>query len=1422
MNARELLSELSSLGARLKLGEGNRLSVEAPKGRLPESLLQHIREHKPALIDWLARSGRAAGLVLPSIEPDNENLYEPFAAADLQTAFLMGESEDMEFHVRPHYYIELEFENLDAARYEKALNAALYRHRKSLPTANGDMQLTILPTFTPVQVEVQDLRRLPVTEVEAELQQTRKVMSRQTLPLDRWPWLECRISLYGNSNARVHFNNNNVFVDGYGTQKLLSDALHYYHHPDQPLPDLTLSFRDCAIALAKLEASPQGLASQQYWIDRLPHLPSPPHIPLLASENSRTRSMLKRREAVIPADVWASLKRRAANYGLTPTNVLYAIYAEVISYWSGSRHFLLNNMVSHRFPFHPEVKEIIGNFASLYPLEVDWRVPERFYQRARRLQDRALTDLQHVYWSGVKVLQALNRMQKTPGRAPCPFVIGSGLFLRPYEKLYFGSLETPQTLLDHQFWELTDGALWFAWDLIEGFFPEGMMDAMWKAYRGLLTRLAEDEHAWSEEAFDLLPADQRRQRAMINGLPPESPFPDVTASQPVDMSAEVHVQPSSLVNAEKGPNGLLHESLTRYATRSPEKNAVITQHQSFTFKTLYQYAGRIARRLLNGGARPQELVALILNKGWWQVVAVFGVLTAGAAYVPIDPEWPEERRRLLLSTTGAKQVITTKEFRERLHLPDDLNVLCVDDICRSQESVDEESGSIGPIAKPQDLAYVIFTSGSTGTPKGVMVDHRAALNTIIDINRRFGISEKDVVFGISSLYFDLSVYDLFGTMAAGATLFMPNAEDMSSPTAWIDAIRMHSITVWNSVPALMQLLVDAALSAGVQLPSLSVVMLSGDWIPVSLPPQIRKIAPNARVISLGGATEASIWSIHFPIDEYDSNWVSVPYGKPLSNQMWRVLNDQGYDAPTWTPGNLCIGGVGLAQGYWQDEEKTERAFAPHPRTGERLYRTGDIGRYLPDGNIEFLGRSDSQVKIQGFRVEPGEIEYTLLTHPQVRAAAVITADSPRGKRLLAFVVPNAGAVVSVPGGQLSSENLRTFLRSKLPRHMVPDQVTLLEQLPLTRNGKIDRAALTALCEEAVHSTRTYTAPNTTEERALAAIWEDVLEVPSIGIHDDFFDLGGQSFAAIMVMTRVAQESGKRLPLNALFEGRTIASLAQLLHQSKAWSPLVPLHVAENNVPPCFFVHPAGGHVLAYRQLAENLGRTSYGLQAAGLSGEDAPLESIEAMATRYLQAIRKVWHGPYSLGGWSSGGVIAFEMARQLESEGQTVERVMMFDAPSPLQHDPVDDATMLAWFIEDLNIGAEIGNIDLPALVNRNKTPSEQLAAALPIINKSQMLDVEFDQKQMEPIYAVFHNVVNACRRYHPASNIRAPIVVLRAKEGSVSEFVGHPADREPDWGWSSFTRGGTASVTVPGNHHTMLSTQYSDALVRQLKRFL
>ncbi|MEJ2417366.1 MAG: amino acid adenylation domain-containing protein, partial [Exilibacterium sp.] len=850
---------------------------------------------------------------------------------------------------------------------------------------------------------------------------------------------------------------------------------------------------------------------------------------------------------------------------------------------------------------------------------------------------------------------------------------------------------------------------------------------------------------------------------------------------------------------------------SRMAKTLPDKDALVTFNGSLTYKVLDDWSAAIAGHLRRAKITRGDLVAVVADRSRELVAATLGILKAGAAYVPVDPGLPSERIHYMLANSQASVVLTQSRYKNSLCWPDETKLFCIESV-----AIEDTSPPAVEI-NSDDLAYVIYTSGSTGQPKGVMIDHCGAMNTILDVNKRFEVGPKDRMLGVSSFGFDLSVYDLFGTLAAGATLVYPDPQATLNPAHWLEVLQAEAITIWNSAPPLMRLLVETAQRQNTTLPRLRLVLLSGDWIPTDLPDAIKAIAPSAKVISLGGATEASIWSIYYPIEKVEPNWCSIPYGYALTNQGWCIRDSVGRDTPLWTSGELYITGVGLAKGYWRDQQKTAHSFIEDSPVCSaenaseiqmrRLYRTGDRGRYLPDGSIEFMGRVDSQVKIQGHRIELGEVEAVLQEHPLVEQAVVLAPGERHNRQLVAYVELSTRVFDSLSASEPVPQ-LQNFLKQKLPNYMVPAQWTVMDALPLSNNGKVDRKALTRV-ETATptyeSSSQAAIAPRTETEKGLAAIWEEVLQRENIGVNEDFFELGGQSFDAVRSLALIKERFGESLSLGHIWQARSIENLARHIDGNDAEASLEVLVAIETKGRgrPCFLVHPAGGQVMAYLPLAQRLPQSVYGFVAFAREDDLEAQWDIKQLASRYIEEMRRVQpQGPYTIGGWSSGGVIAFEMATQLENMRQSVDPVWMLDCPAPLQHEPISEQNMLCGFIEDLGQGLPLDLLADPSLSNLHGI--KRLQCAIELYNRQRKLDL--DVSQLTRIYSVFNNIVQAVRRYRP-TKICADIQVIRARDGCVSEFADHPCDHVGDWGWKRLTTGSVRSAFVPGSHYSFLN---------------
>jgi len=988
----ELLTELSRQGVQLWT-EDDQLRVRAPKGVLTPELRSLLSGHKADLLRLLRYRGEAVDLSLPQIEPAPEDRYRPFPLNDIQQAYWVGRTGGVELgNVTTHAYMEFERRELDVDRLSTALQKLVERHDmlRAVVLPTGEQQ--VLERVPRYEIAVLDLGDADAGEVEAGLTAVRGEMSHQILSLDRWPLFEIRATRLPEGRVRIHFSIDLMITDFGSLLLLFKEWAHFYRDPDRPLPALEVTFRDFILTERQLERTELYKRAEKYWIDRLDTLPPRPQLPLARNPSEIVHPRFHRRDFVLPAPRWRKLEERAREAGLTSSGLLLAAFAEVLDLWSQSPRFTINLTQYNRLPLHPQVNDVVGNSISVVLLAVDNTTLGSFLERARRLQKRLWQDLDHTTLSGVRVLRELVRKQGHNRSAIMPVVftsilgldaLGKGADSGELGEVVYTISQTPQVWLDHQVLE-EEGALHTSWDTVEDLFPPGLIDDMFAVYRRLLERLAAGEEAWAERTPCRLPERQ----VAVRGKAVRDAVNDTGA--PV-------------------AGELLHTLFEARVEERGEAPAVISPGRTLSYRELAGIVNRLGRWLRRAGAVPERPVAVVMEKGWEQVAAALGILTAGAPYMPLDPALPPRRLRSLLERGEVELALTQSHLDAGLEWPEGVERLAVD----AADLSAFDPGPLAPVQRPDQLAYVLFTSGSTGEPKGVMLDHRGPLNTVTHFNQRFGVGPEDRALALSALNFDLSVYDLFGLLAAGGALVVPDPAGARDPERWVELMAEHRVTVWNSVPTLMKMMVEFLAGDPERTPpGFRLVVMSGDWIPVELPDRIRALWPGIEVVGAGGPTETSIWNVCYPIGTVDPEWTSIPYGRPTANNRYHVLDRRLEPRPDWVAGELVAAGVGLARGYWRDPAATAERFVVHPESGERLYRTGDLGRHLPDGTLEILGRVDFQVKIDGFRIELGEVESALREHPEVRDAVVTAVGAERAKKqLAAYVVPVHG----VPG-----------------------------------------------------------------------------------------------------------------------------------------------------------------------------------------------------------------------------------------------------------------------------------------------------------------------------------------------------------------------------------------------------------------------
>ncbi|MEV5826845.1 amino acid adenylation domain-containing protein [Spirillospora sp. NPDC052242] len=919
--------------------------------------------------------------------PGGTDEFAPFELTTMQHAYWVGRAPGQRLGgVAAHFYFEFDGAHVDQHRLETAVRALIARHGMLRVQVRDDGHQRILPNAEWPGLPVQDLRAMPADRAEHALAELRRRMSTQEMEIGSGRVLDVRLSLLPDAirtgGTRLHFDLDMIPADALSVQTLFDDLARLYEHPDAPLPALDYSFpRYCADHRAARPADRRE-ADRDYWRARLAELPAAPQLPVLADREEAPAVEVVRRSHWLGPETVRRLRELSRHHGLTPSMTLAAAFAETLTAWSAEPDFLLNLPLFDREPLHPDVDAVVGDFTSSVLVSWAGSIPGTFAERARRLQDRFHADVAHARYSGVEVLRDASRLLGETVLAPVVYTsaLGFGDLFAPQARESFGEpawivSQGPQIWLDVQVSEFDQGIL-VNWDAREGVFATGVLDALFEAYRAVVAWLEEGE--WGRPVPDLLPDAQRRVRAAANATAAE--FPDVT----------------------------LHEEFFRRAAESPDRVALRWDEDgTLRYGELADRALRVAGALASRGVEPGEPVVVSLPRGPDQVVAVLGVLAAGAAYLPIGPEQPAARRERMESLAGARLVVTDEAGAVGRPAAEAVVI----------GAAGAEAPLSGPVAVDADtLAYVIFTSGSTGEPKGVEITHRAAWNTIADINRRFAVNDGDRVLAVSALEFDLSVYDVFGLLSVGGSVVLVPDAARRDARRWVNLAQRHGVTVWNSVPVLLDMLLTVAESdASARLP-LRLVLVSGDWVGLDLPGRVAALRPQCRFVALGGATEASIWSNFTEVARVDPLWSSIPYGRPLANQRFRVVDTAGRDRPDWVPGELWIGGAGVARGYRGAPQQTARQFVG--AVDGRWYRTGDLGRYRPDGVLEFLGRTDQQVKIRGHRIELGEIEAVLQSHPGVgRAVAAVTDD--RRLVVTAIETGTAGAAEEPPATQVA-------------------------------------------------------------------------------------------------------------------------------------------------------------------------------------------------------------------------------------------------------------------------------------------------------------------------------------------------------------------------------------------------------------------
>ncbi|HEX6544806.1 MAG TPA: amino acid adenylation domain-containing protein, partial [Bryobacteraceae bacterium] len=858
----------------------------------------------------------------------------------------------------------------------------------------------------------------------------------------------------------------------------------------------------------------------------------------------------------------------------------------------------------------------------------------------------------------------------------------------------------------------------------------------------------------------------------------------------------------------------VQEMFEQQAERTPDAIAVeqFGTETKLTYRDLNGKANQLAVRLRALGVGPEVICGIHLERSPELVIAILAVLKAGGAYLPLDRSYPAERRAYMMQDAAVPVLLTSSKLASDFETDRPAKTICLDteweSIATQPEANSLNKGDLN------QLAYVIYTSGSTGRPKGTLITHRGLTNYLC-----WSLDAYEVAAGSGAplnlaIGFDATITSLFPPLlTGGSVVLLPEEEGIEALQKALAAGRQFSLV--KITPAHLEVLGHMG-RVGAFVRAANRFVIGGEALRGDVVEQWRQYAPDIRLINEYGPTETVVGCCVYEVQHSIAG--SVPIGRPIANTSLYVLDGNRNPVPLGVAGELYIGGAGVARGYLNQPELTESRFVPDlfaKESGARLYRTGDVVRYLPDGNLEFLGRADAQMKIRGYRIEPGEIESVLTSHPLVREAAVVAVAGSDGSPFLACYFVSNGAA---PAGA----ELGAYLAKQLPEYMIPSVFIPMDALPLTANGKLDRSALPRPVVQTAPAT--FAAPRDSLEMQLAAIWEEVLDTRPIGIKQNFFDLGGHSLLAVKLMARIQQRFGAEISLSSILRAPTIEQLANTMRQNlrpALRSSLVPMQPAGNQLP--FFCVPgAGGNAMYLYNLSRQLGKDQpfYGLQGVGLDGEAAPHTRVEEMAAHYLTAIQSVQpHGPYCLGGHSLGGWVAFEMAQRLEEMGEEVAVLAILDTPAPIVGEGRDmsDWDNAQWIAELTSKIGQLLNPDLRLAAEelRGLEFTAQLVRFRDALTGAELFPREAGVEHLEAVLQLFqaHSQV----RYTAKGGINAGITLLRT-DGNTEEL---PVPcRNATWGWSSLGR--VDLHIVPGEHLSMLRPPHVEALGAKLSECL
>ena len=1350
----------------------------------------------------LADAIGGAGAMLPPIVKVPNRDYYPLSHAQRRVWFLTQlEGAETAYNLPSALRLR---GPLDADFLAVALQRLVDRHavlRTTFITMNGE----------PMQW-VADAMAMPLSHIEVvsdngSLETTRRhiaAFASEPFDLETGPLLRAVLYQLGDNDHVLAIAMHHIISDGWSVELAVREVCESYaelgdsEHGDQPaLEAPAVQYVDYAQWQTELIASGVLDSQRDYWRHRLDG-----ELPSLQLPTDRPRPAVQsfagaRLTITLSEELQSSLQRLCNERQVTQFMLLLAAYKAMLARLCGQTDILIGTPIAGRQ--YSQVESLIGFFVNTLVLRTDLSDNPRFTDLLDRVRETSLEAYANQDYPFDLLVEQLAAERDLSRQAVfnTTFALHSSAFevrqtdvmatvvTEPVEFEYASAKFDLSVAAN-----LAAGRLNIEFEYNSDLFDHDTIARLAGYYENLLEDVVQHPDTHVQDLM-LLDADQRRQIL--------DDFNVDRMRWPVreDLSARIEEQ----------------------ARRAPERIAVVCGDRQLSYVDLDTQANRLAHHLRALGVVREMPIAICLERSVDQIVAILAVLKAGGCYLPIEPEYPEERIEYMIRDAGVSIGIGRGPTAHSLaaHISQEV---CLE---RDANAIAACSGSVPahpPI--PQQLAYIIYTSGSTGRPKGTLLTHAHVLRLFEACQVHYQFDSNDVWSLFHSYCFDFSVWEIFGALLYGGRLVIVPRDISRSPQEFMALLQQQSVTVLSQTPSAFIRLLDstAVRSQWDWSGALRYVVFGGEALEyAALSPWFKnRASPRTELVNMYGITETTVHVTYRLVraeDVYAAHGRRI--GRALSDLTLYILDSTGKPQPIGVKGELYVGGAGLARGYLGHPSLTAERFVPDPygkELGARLYRTGDMACWRDDGEIEYFGRLDQQVKIRGHRIEPGEIEATLLKYGTIHTCFVTTAKD-RGHReyLAAYYCADDSITTSA---------LRTFLARSLPEYMLPAVFIHLHELPLTVNGKIDRSKLSYIHGERPDLDAPYVAPRTAVQRKLVEIWQGVLEVEKVGIQDNFFDLGGESFSAYRLMARISAEFGKELPLTAIFQTQTIDAMEQYINDAidaDDERSLVLLQSGGQDRIPFFCVHPAGGDILGFQELASALGpdQPFYGLQSLGRFLDDRYHVSLEEMASHYVAEILSVQpQGPYQIGGHSMGAIVAFEIARQLEQTGHTVDLLAIIDGELNIESAMIDTLLLVSDTFELGISHAELAphpESEMMDVVLRKA--KKRFSRVLEIAYDLDILPRGFRTRDAEMFLNRIANNIDLATRFEPKP-IQGKVHLFAATEYTEN---GKPVDIEA---WRKYAQGGLEVIAVPGNHISLMKSPHVATVAACLRKEL